>query len=297
MQYSRKQFLMWTDINITIISDNNPLEDIYNAFGIFYSIEREFSRFSKDSDLFLLNTKKEWVVSNRFINVLELSMQTYRESAWFFNPLVNLKNIWYSSDFWKWIFEKKQEINDLDLEKVWISWNNVTLQENQNLDLGWIVKWYTVDLVSKYLKEIWYSNFIVNAGWDISLFWVNASWTNPVVAIDNPFNADEIFSTLEIKDKAVSTSWTYKRKWSIDDENFHHILTPESNDNNNEIVSITLIADSCYVCDAYATACIAMGTEKSLDFLKKKNIDWVIIWSDGNMYSTKGMSNYNLEII
>ncbi|QFR38996.1 FAD:protein FMN transferase [Candidatus Gracilibacteria bacterium 28_42_T64] len=297
MQYSRKQFLMGTDINITIISDNNPLEDIYNAFGIFYSIEREFSRFSKDSDLFLLNTKKEGVVSNRFINVLELSMQTYRESAGFFNPLVNLKNIGYSSDFGKGIFEKKQEINDLDLEKVGISGNNVTLQENQNLDLGGIVKGYTVDLVSKYLKEIGYSNFIVNAGGDISLFGVNASGTNPVVAIDNPFNADEIFSTLEIKDKAVSTSGTYKRKWSIDDENFHHILTPESNDNNNEIVSITLIADSCYVCDAYATACIAMGTEKSLDFLKKKNIDGVIIGSDGNMYSTKGMSNYNLEII
>jgi thiamine biosynthesis lipoprotein len=63
---------------------------------------------------------------------------------------------------------------------------------------------------------------------------------------------------LEIKDKSISTSGTYKRKWELSNEKYHHILTPETNTNNNEIISITLISDKCFISDSYATACIAM---------------------------------------
>ena len=297
MKYSRNQFLMWTDIDITIISSINPLQDIYDGFGIFYSLEKEFSRFLEKSDLNLLNNLKELEVSNRFIDVLDLTRQIYLDTEKYFNPLINLKNIWYSSDFKEWIFKKVEIKQNIDLEKISIIWNFVSLKENQNLDLGWIVKWYWVDLVSNFFKEKGYTDFIINAWWDIYLSWENSPWNTPVVAIDNPFNPEDIFSTLEIKDMAISTSGIYKRKWNINWKDFHHILNPIKNCNNNDIISISLIADKCYIADSYATACIAMWIEKSLIFLKKHNIDWIIIWSDWNIYKTNGMSNYNLNII
>jgi len=288
---------MWKEINIIIISNNNSLQDIYDSFGIFYSLEKEFSRFLEKSDLSLLNISKELEVSDRFIDVLKLTKQVYLDSNKYFNALINLKNIWYSSDFEKWIFKKELLKQDIDFEKISIIWNFVILKENQNLDLGWIVKGYWVDLVSTYLKEKGYKNFIINAWWDIYLSWTNVFWKTPVVAIDNPFNTKDIFSTVEIKNKAISTSGTYKRKWNIDWEDFHHILNPEQNSNNNEIISISIIAERCYIADSYATACIAMWIKKSLIFLQKQNIDWIIIWSDWSIYKTKWMSNYNLNII
>jgi thiamine biosynthesis lipoprotein len=57
--------------------------------------------------------------------------------------------------------------------------------------------------------------------------------------------------------------------------------------NNNEIISITLLSDDCYLGDAYATACIAMGIEKTLEFLKKHRIDGVIICSNKKTYITE----------
>lgn len=297
MQYSRKDFLMGTNIIITVISDINPLKDIYDSFWIFYSLEKEFSRFSDNWDISVLNTKKELEVSDRFIDVLNLSKEIYDITDGFFNPLVNIRNIWYSWDFWKWVFEKTEEKIDLDIDKISIIWNFVTLKENQNLDFWWIVKWYWVDLVTKYLKDKWYNDFIINAWWDIFISWNNLQGKPPVVWIDNPFNNKEIFATLELKDKSISTSWTYKRKWNINNENFHHILNPKTNTNNKDIISISLIADKCYIADTYATACIAMWIEKSLEFLEKQNIDWIIIWSDSNIYQTKWMSKYNLKII
>ena len=297
MKYQKNQFLMWTDINITIISDNNSIQDISDSFAIFYSLEKEFSRFLNSSNLSILNKLKELEVSDRFIEVLKLTKEVYLDTEQYFNPLINVKNIWYSADFAKWIFKKEKIKQNIDLERISIIWNNVILKQNQNLDLGWIVKGYWVDLVSDFLKEKWYKNFIINAWGDIYFSWEKQSWNNWVVAIDNPFNTKDIFAILEIKDKAISTSGTYKRKWNIDWEDFHHILNPEQDRNNNEIISISLISNKCYMADSYATACIAMWIEKSLVFLQKQNIDWIIIWSDGNVYQTKWMSNYNLKII
>jgi thiamine biosynthesis lipoprotein len=297
MKYTKTQFLMWTNIDITIISNENPNQDIFDSFWIFYSLEKEFSRFLDDSDLNILNKNKEFEVSNRFIDVLNKVKKIYIDSDNFFNPLINLNNIWYSWDFKKWLFEKKNEDQDIHFDNISILWNYVILKENQNLDLWWIVKGYWVDLVSDYLKSKWYINFIINAGWDIYLSWNTIWWKTPVVAIDNPFNSDEIFATLELKDMAISTSWTYKRNWKIKWETFHHILDPKWNINNNEIISITLISNECFIADSYATSCIAMWIKKSLEFLKNQNIDWVIIWSDWNIYKTKWMDNYNFNII
>lgn len=297
MQYTRKEFLMWTDIEIIIISNINPLEDIYNSFWIFYSFEKEFSRFLDTSDLISLNIKKEFELSNRFINIFNIVKKINKDTNWYFNPLINLGNIWYSNDFWKWIFKKIEQEIDLNIDNISVIWNFISLKNNQNLDLWWIIKWYCVDMVVKYLKEKWYSDFIVNAGWDLYVLWNNKLWKTSIIAINNPFNKDKIFATLELKNKAISTSWTYKRKWNIDNENYHHILNPFTKTNINEIISISLISDKCYISDSYATACIAMWIEKSLIFLQKNNIDWIIIGNDEKIYQTIWLNNYNFKII
>ena len=296
MQYSKSNYLMWTNIEITIFSDSNSLDDIYDWFWIFYWLEKEFSRFIEDSDLSLLNKNRKLEVSDRFIDVIKKAISIYDDTNWFFNPLINLKKIWYSSDFKKWDFREENIAQNLDLYKLKIIWNTVILAENQNLDLWWIVKWYWVDLVVWFLKDLRYNNFIINAWWDIYISW-NIDWKKSVVWIDNPFNTKLILATLELENKAISTSWTYKRKWDIDWKKYNHILNPETNTNNNEIISISLISENVHISDSYATACISMWIQKSLIFLEKQNIDWVIIWNDWNIYKTRWMNNYNLNII
>jgi len=101
-----------------------------------------------------------------------------------------------------------------------------------------------------------------------------------------------LFATVELENTAIATSGTYKRKWTIDNQEYTHIINPLSSTNNMEISSITLIAEHCYLADAYATACIAMGVEKSLDFLKKKKIDGMIICADKKIYTTKPIFIY-----
>jgi thiamine biosynthesis lipoprotein ApbE len=93
MQYIKTQFLMGTDVTITINSTKNPIDDIYDSFGIFYSLEQEFSRFLINSELSLLNINREMEVSDRFVEILKLCIDVYNKTFCFFNPLVNVSDL------------------------------------------------------------------------------------------------------------------------------------------------------------------------------------------------------------
>jgi len=297
MEHTKTKFLMWTDVTITIFWEENPNEDIEQVFEIFRDLEKEFSRFTSDSDLSILNRERRWEVSDTFIDVMKKCKEIYTDTDGYFNPLINVSNLWYSQDFHSKKFEKKISEVNLEVENIEVRWNTISLQQGQNLDLGGIVKWYGVDKARVYLEKKWYKNYIIDAGGDIYTAWLNEAWGKIVVGIDSPFIQDNIFATLEIGNTAIATSGNYKRKWTIDDQVYTHIINPMNSENNNEIISITLITDTCYLGDAYATACIAMGKEKTVEFLKKHRIDGIIICTDTTTYVTEWMKTYNLEII
>ena len=299
MEHSKTRFLMGTDITITVFWEKNPDEDIENVFEIFHTLEEEFSRFKSESSLSVLNKKRTCEVSDTFIDVLNKCKEIYADTDFYFNPLINVKQLGYSNDFHSNEFKKEDkelQVN-LQLGKIKTKGNVVTLQEGQNLDLGGIVKWYGVDKAKQYLDIAWYNNYIVDAGGDIYTKWTNEEWGKIVIGIDNPYTKDTIFATIEVENTAIATSGNYKRKWTIENQEYTHIINPINSSNNKEIISITLVADNCYLADAYATACIAMGLEKTLEFLKKNYLDGVIMCTNKKVYTTQWMKKHNLEII
>lgn len=296
MNYKKSFFLMWTNIEIIINSEINIEKEIYEAFWIFYSYELEFSRFLKNSTLSLLNQNKTLEVSSRFLDVFNLCKEIYNITNWFFNPLINLSNIWYSSNFEDNNFSKTSILNNLNMDEIKIEWNFINLLQDQNLDFGWIVKWYCVDIVAEYLLEKWCKDFIINAWWDIYTSW-NNNWKKWIIWIDNPFIPDTLIWSIELENKSISTSWSYKRNWKIKWNNYHHIINPNNYSScENEIISLSLISQKTYITDTYATACFNMWIEKSLKFLERNNIDSLIIWTDSKMYTSKWFNNYNFLI-
>ncbi|MCX6822849.1 MAG: FAD:protein FMN transferase [candidate division SR1 bacterium] len=282
MQWQQTKHLMGTEVTITIFGDKDVHHDIDKVFQLFQDMETEFSRFQENSSLSKLNEDRTGMVSERFLEVLGLCKTLYTETGGYFNPLINVRQLGYSADFHSHAFKKEDldlEIN-LDFETVEIVGNQVTLQQGQQLDLGGIVKGYAVDQAKNFLKSIGYTDFIIDAGGDIFCSGLTDTKQKIVVGIDSPFVSGNLFATLQLQDKAIATSGTYRRKRTIDQESFHHIINPLTSDNPSEIISISLIAEHCYFADAYATACIAMGLEKTLAFLKKQSIDGLIMCSD-----------------
>lgn len=291
--------IMGTEITITIFWEKDWNEDIEKTFNIFYDLEQEFSRFTSESSLSMLNNKRTSEVSDTFIDILNKCKNIYTDTNFYFNPLINLKQLGYSKDFHsnKFIQEDIGLKVNLSFEKVEIHRNKVYLQEGQNLDLGGIVKWYAVDKARQYLDKKWYKNYYIDAWGDIYSSWTTDIWKKICIGIDSPYIQWNIFAIIEGENTAIATSGTYRRKWKINGQEYNHIINPITIDNNNEIISITLVNKECYLADAYATACIAMGLEKTLNFLKKNTIEGIIMCANKKVYTTKWMEKYNIQYI
>lgn len=289
MKYQFNEKKLGTTIEIIIIEGKKKEKEIIDNISLLWlfidEFENEFSRFRDNSMLNKLNRGKYITVSNRFLDILAKSINIYRFTNNYFNPLLNLKNIWYSNNFTDNSFKIVKEEMDLNLDEIKIKWNDIYLKSDQNLDFGWIAKWYLVDELSRKLEEFWYNNYIVNAWWDIYMRWINDEGNKWGIGIENPYGDGYIW-IIELSNFSISTSGSYKRHWTIEWKNYHHIVNPINLENETSLVWITIIAPKCYISDTLATAIFCMWIEKWKEFMIKNWIDWILFGKNKDIFLT-----------
>ena len=103
---------------------------------------------------------------------------------------------------------------------------------------------------------------------------------------------------LAIKTKALATSGNYRKFYEKDGVKYAHSINPKTGyPVLSRLLSATVLADECIVADAFATAFMVMGLEKSIEYLDKQHeLEAYLIYSDeeGNymVYTTLGMKNH-----
>jgi FAD:protein FMN transferase len=88
--------------------------------------------------------------------------------------------------------------------------------------------------------------------------------------IDDPAANDrQLQAILNLTDIAMATSGNYRRFYVEDGMKYSHTIDPQKGypvDHN--LLSATVFTDSCMDADAYATAFMVMGLEKSIEFAR-----------------------------
>jgi thiamine biosynthesis lipoprotein len=174
-----------------------------------------------------------------------------------------------------------------------ISWRDVrldadsrtiTLREALVLDLGAVAKGLAVDVAARELAPL--ENFAVDAGGDLYLGGHNASGEPWSVGIRHP-REDGLFETLHVSNTAVCTSGDYERK-SATDERAHHIVDARTGESAAELASVTVVAPSAMVADAFATAAFALGRADGLAFLERHGLRGLMITPSLRRFATAG---------
>jgi len=285
---------LWTICNITILKENNiGLNHIINnCYKKIIKFENEFSRFKTDSDLRKLNREKKLEVSDDFLSLIQKSHELYEFTSGYFNPLIDVRTIWYKNSFESWKFEKVDLKEDLDFKNIKNYWNLLEIWKYMNIDFWSIAKWYLADKIKDYLIWKWYKNFLVNMWWDICAYWKNLENKPWQIWILSPFKDWEIIETIEVWNKSISTSWIYLRKWKIWNIDYNHIKNPFTNENQTKLLSVSIIDNFWYKTDSLATAIIAMWYEVWLEFCKKKYLNFLFILDDRSII--KSLNGKNL---
>ena len=171
--------------------------------------------------------------------------------------------------------------------------SNVTLPTGVQLDLGALAKGYASDKAAEILKKNGIESALINLGGNIMTIGSNPSSGDPWrIGIRNPFALDESIGVIEVSDRAVVTSGSYERYFTVGGVTYHHILDPVTGyPADSGLVSVTVIGDSGLMCDALSTALFVMGAEKAAEYYREKGgFDMLLVTESGEIFITEGIS-------
>ena len=187
-------------------------------------------------------------------------------------------------------------------EKVHISDDDYVKKQNPaiQLDLTSVLRGYTADVISDFLKSKGIENFSVKVdgqtiveGKDVVN---NTPWK---VEAEDPYELNDDYKEviLHLNNESVSTDENYRRVW-IDGngKRFVHIINPFTGyPMTGEMLSATVIAKTAVESDAYSTMFMIIGLEKSKEFLAKHpELKALLVYSDLNN-EVKTYKTQNIE--
>lgn len=290
-EFEYKGKAMGTDFSIAIVCDSKSVADKLSGEAIkeIENYERRFSRFLPESELSRLNTVKDIVVSDIFMQAVVEAKKLFIITHGIFNPLFQIERLGYDKDFSQLGDEKIKKDDDYntDFSKTVLDEENskIILQKWQKLDFGGFLKGYIAEMLCKriraYSREI--GGVIVNIGGDIYTQGLDASNKEFVFEIYNPITKKDDIS-IPVCNQALATSGIYKRNWKSGGSTIHHILDISGNQNpNTDVISASIVSNSGAKSEAFAKVFISVGFEKAQEILKDDKIKYIIIKSGGKI--------------
>jgi len=262
-------------------------------------VDHSISSYNKESIVAKINQGLVATKANdHFKRAFATAQKVWKESGGFYDPTVGiLVNAW---GFGKELIQPvsklptEHEIDSLKkyvgFEKVHISDDDYVKKQNPaiQLDLTSVLRGYTADVISDFLKSKGIENFSVKVdgqtiveGKDVVN---NTPWK---VEAEDPYELNDDYKEviLHLNNESVSTDENYRRVW-IDGngKRFVHIINPFTGyPMTGEMLSATVIAKTAVESDAYSTMFMIIGLEKSKEFLAKHpELKALLVYSDQN---------------
>jgi len=277
------------------------------------SVNQSLSTYDSTSVISSFNRSEEGVTPDEhFINVFSAAQNITDKTNGAFDmtvaPLVNA---------WGFGFTNRQKMTPETIDSLlfFIGMNHINISDDfisKNkkevmLDASAIAKGYGVDVASRVLERNGCKNYLVEIGGEVTTKGHNTRNTKWRVGIDRPIDDPaasnrEIQFIIELSGRALATSGNY-RQFYIDEETgqkYAHTINPKTGRPvNHTLLSASVISDDCMTADAYATACMVMGLDKSMELLKKHpELEGCFIYDtkDGmNVTWTEGFDKYIVE--
>ncbi len=143
------------------------------------------------------------------------------------------------------------------------------------MDFNSLSPGYAVDVIADFFNKKGLRNYMINMSGEITALGVNDQNEDWVIGINKPVEGakeSEIELPLLISNKSLATSGNYRNAYESKGQKFAHIINPFTGMSQpTDILSATVIADDCISADAYATAFMVLGLEKSLELVEQLN--------------------------
>ncbi|MFT5761390.1 MAG: thiamine biosynthesis lipoprotein [Polaribacter sp.] len=281
-------FVFGTTYHITILHEQK-INFQKSIDSLFFLVNKSLSTYISTSDVSKINSGDSTIIVDElFAEVFKKSKRIFKETDGYFDPTVgNLVNAWGFGPN-----ESKKEIDSLSIQKMiqFVGLDKVKLKNNKiekqfqetYLDFNSIAKGFGIDVVGRFLESKNVQDYLVEIGGEIRARGKNKKGNFWKVAIEKP-NTDGTQSfqtTIQLENESMATSGNYRKfRMTKNGKKYVHTVNPKTGfAKESNMLSASVIANSdCADVDAYATAFMAMGFEKTKSSLKKYNHIKVIL--------------------
>lgn len=174
------------------------------------------------------------------------------------------------------------------------------------LDVNAVAQGYSVDVISKFFEEKGIKNYLVEIGGEVRCKGTNAMDKFWHVGIDKPTDGnmtpgEELQAIIELNNKSLTTAGNYRKFFEENGVKYGHTIDPKTGfPARNTLLSASVIADDAVTADAWDTAFMVLGLEKSKELLKKlPGIEVYFIYSNQQgkfeVFFSEGMKKMIVE--
>ncbi len=218
-------------------------------------LEKKYNYYNRDSYLSLINARKEFKLDQESKSLLTRAKQYYKLTDGIFDITVaTIKDLYKSESSLDELNEKKAKLlpfvgcEHFEIKKDKIIFDN----EFTKIDLGGFVKEYAVDRSANIIKKAKIKSALINYGGDIYAIGKKPDGNRFRVGVKNPDNTTEHWEYVEIENQALTTSASYERSYTIEDEKLSHIISKEAS--LNQPKSVTVISSNSVESGVFSTA-------------------------------------------
>ncbi len=255
-----------------------------------WQINNTFSTWDSASELSKLNNApvNKWIdISNDLYLVLAQAKKINQQTQGFFDPGIGkLIDLWGFGAVSSSIKPTRKAIEESKIEA---SIDNLVLDNNKvkklkdiSINLSAIAKGYGVDEIARLLANNGADSFMIEIGGEVFARGSNLG-SNWVVGIEMPNNQTPI--AIKLKNEAVASSGDYRNYFIWEGKKYMHIINPNTGlPAKTDLSSVSVINSKTMLADAYATAMMAMGSEKAQSLANKLNLKTIMILNEEHSY-------------
>ncbi|QRN86339.1 FAD:protein FMN transferase [Clostridia bacterium] len=304
-EVSVDSFLMDTLVSIKVMStDEEAAEEAINdALSAMQQLDNQVDRYEDNPDnvIFKINqaSGKEYIsLPDDVLSLIQTAQSLSEASGGAFDISIGvLVDLWKKSESEGLLAPQEEFASALslvDYSAILIEDNMVKLAKSgMSLDLGALAKGASADLARDILIEHGISQGIIDAGGNIVVIGSKDDETPWKIGITDPNQPGDTMGYVEVRDTAIVTAGIYQRFYTINDQQYHHILSPFTGYPAEGLKSVTVLCDSSTLADAISTTIVVLGPEKGLAFIESfPEAEAILITDNDQLLFSSGARSY-----
>lgn len=288
---------MGTLLRVTVVAPpDRAAAGIEAAFRVFERVDRVMNEWREDSPLSRLNRRagSGWVrLPGDLCEVLALGLEGARSTGGRFDPT------WAAvSDLWRFDGGAATPPEDAVLAArcALVGWRGLELRRRSaagcearlrrrgmRVGLGGLAKGWAVDRAARALRARGLQDFLLQAGGDLYAAGTRGGTPWRVEVRDPRGGPLEAMASLDVSDRALSTSGDYEHAFEAGGRRYHHLLDPRTCRPSEASRAVTLLARSATEAEILGKAVFLEGGRAGVARAEAAGAAALVVTGDGEV--------------